>query len=72
MEKDEKYILKFDGSFPENKNIKLSLSPEIAFRIDLLAKKSEVSFEKYIENVLREHTEKFFTNKKDFYKKFFE
>ncbi len=71
LEKDNEYLPFCDGSSLKNRDIRISLSPEIAFRIELLAKKENKTLEEYLSELIFRESEKAFPSNKGFYKKYF-
>ena len=72
VEKNKEYISFCDGSTLKNKDIKITLPPDIAFRIERLAEKENKTLEEYISDLIKEESKKAFPSNKNFYKKFFE
>ncbi|MBQ6802667.1 MAG: hypothetical protein IJP05_06305 [Oscillospiraceae bacterium] len=65
------YVTFCDGSQLEDKEITLLLSPDISFRLEILAKQKGLSLSQYILCILSEHAQKHIPNNKDCLKKYF-
>ena len=72
MRKEEYYLPFCDGSSLKNRNIEISLSPEVAFRIERLAEKENKTPEEFLSDLILKESEKAFKSNKDLYKKYFE
>ena len=69
---EKEYINFCDGSTLKNREIKITLSPDVAFRLERIAEKEEKTLEKYLSDLIFEESKKAFPSNKNFYKKFFE
>ncbi len=72
MKKETDYLPFCDGSTLKSRDIKITLSPDIAFRLERLAEKEEKTLEEYISALVIKESEKAFPHNKNFYKRFFE
>lgn len=72
MKENEEYISFCDGSSLKDRDVKITLSPDVAFRLERLAEKEEKTLEKYLADLIFEESKKAFPSNKNFYKKFFE
>ena len=65
------YVSFCNGSDIKDKEVLLSIPPDIAFKLERLAEKNGTDVNSYIIYLLREETEKLFPGNKGYYKKFF-
>ena len=72
MAKKEEYLNFCGGSTLKNKDLQITLSPDVAFRLELLAEKEGKTLEKYISDLILNESEKAFKSNKGTYKKYFE
>ena len=70
--KEKEYINFCNGSTLKNRDIKITLPPDVVFRLERMAEKEEKTLEEYILDLIFEESKKAFPSNKDFYKKFFE
>ncbi len=61
-----------NGSSLKNRNIEISLSPDVAFRLERLAEKENKTLEKFLADLILKESEKAFESNKGSYKKYFE
>ena len=72
MKNNNEYLPFCDGSSLKNKVIKISLTPDVAFRLEKLAEKENKTLEEFISDLIKKESEKAFGTNKGFYKKYFE
>ena len=72
MEKKNEYLPFCDGSSLKSRDIKITLSPETAFRLERLAKKENKTLEEFLFQLIEKESEKAFPSNKGLYKKYFE
>ena len=70
--KEKDYLTFCGGKNLKKIKTEIFLLPEVAFRLEILAKENKKELCEYIEILLKEHTEKAFSKREDFYKKYFE
>ncbi len=72
LKKEEAYLPFCDGSSFKNKNVEITLSPDIAFRLERLAESENKTLEQFVSDLILQETEKTFKSNKGAYKKYFE
>ena len=72
LKKEEAYLPFCDGSPLKNKNVEITLSPDIAFRLERLAELENKTTEQFVSDLISRETEKAFKSNKGIYKKYFE
>ena len=72
MAKKEEYLNFCDGSALKNRDLQISLSPDVAFRLERLAEKENKTLEKFLSDLILKESEKAFKSNKGSYKKYFE
>ena len=72
MAEKEEYLNFCGGSTLKNRDLQISLSPEVAFRLERLAEKEGKTLEKYISDLILNESKKAFESNKGSYKKYFE
>ena len=72
VEKEGDYLPFCNGSSLKNRNIEISLSPDVAFRLERLAEREGKTLEEFILTLLLKESEKAFKSNKGSYKKYFE
>lgn len=71
MKKGDNYLYFCGGSELKNTEIKISLPPDIAFRLEYLAREAGTSLEEYIGFIIKQKTEDVFAENRNFYKTLF-
>ena len=72
MEKEGGNLPSCNGSSLKNRNIEISLSPDVAFRLERIAEKENKTLEKFLADLILKESEKVFESNKGSYKKYFE
>ena len=72
VEKERGNLPFCNGSSLKNSNIEISLSPDVAFRLERIAEKENKTLEKFLADLILKESEKAFESNKGSYKKYFE
>lgn len=72
MEKEGGNLPFCNGSSLKSRNIEISLSPDVAFRLERIAEKENKTLEKFLADLILKESEKAFESNKGSYKKYFE
>ena len=72
MAEKEEYLNFCDGSTLKNRDLQISLSPEVAFRLERIAEKEGKTLEEFISALILKESKKAFKSTKGAYKKYFE
>lgn len=68
---DNQYLTFCGGEKLKNLDILISITPDIAFRLELLAKRNGNLLSQYIISVLQKHIDEHFENNKNYFEKYF-